>query len=227
MNKTILDYEEATSIARDDQIVMDSPSGGTSKVLASTFGNYEPPEPEPDYLYKWDFTKSLTDEIAGITVSLGGNATKNENGIFITDRTSYVSLNIDDIYTDNQTIIMEFDIGEMTDDNGNNAHGRFLMWREDTGLIFNNNYIPKEWDIYGDSWTYSQPRITNGSIFSNSTLKVVLKNIDVEIYVNNTYITKNVVKGYSMLVNFRYIGSSSQSFHNVNIKALRIWTEEE
>lgn len=41
MDKTILDYEEATSIAPDDYIVMDSPSGGTSKVLASAFGNYE------------------------------------------------------------------------------------------------------------------------------------------------------------------------------------------
>lgn len=46
MNKTILDYEEATSIAHDDYIVMDSPSGGTSKVLASAFGDYEPPEPQ-------------------------------------------------------------------------------------------------------------------------------------------------------------------------------------
>ena len=48
MNKTILDYEEATSIAPDDYIVMDSPSGGTSKVLASTFGDYEPSEPEEE-----------------------------------------------------------------------------------------------------------------------------------------------------------------------------------
>lgn len=46
MNKTILDYEEATSIAPDDYIIMDSPSGGTSKVLASAFGDYEPPEPQ-------------------------------------------------------------------------------------------------------------------------------------------------------------------------------------
>ena len=224
MNKTILDYEEATSIAPDDYIVMDSPSGGTSKILASTFGDYEPPE--PDYLYKWDFTKSLTDEIAGVTVSLLGNATKNENGIFINDDSSYVALNINDIINQDQVVIMEFDIGEMTDDNGN-AYGRFLIWREDTGLIFNHNYIPKEWGIIGNSWTHSQPSITDGSIFSNSTLKVILKKVDVEIYINNTYITKITTTGYGRLVNFRQIGSSSRSFHNVNIKALRIWTEEE
>ena len=226
MNKTILDYEEATSIAPDDYIVMDSPSGGTSKVLASTFGGYKPPEPEPNYLYKWDFTKSLTDEITGVTVSLGGNSIQNENGIFINDSFSYVSLNIGDITTQNQVVIMEFDIGEMIDNNGN-YHGRFLMWREETGLILDINKNPKQWDIYAYRWNFSQPAITNSSIFRNSTLKLVLRNLDVEIYVNNIYITKIAVTDYENLVNFRYIGSSSFSFHNVNIKALRIWTKEE
>lgn len=222
----IINYPEALTITDDDYVILDSVDRNKPvKIKASYFGSQEPPEPEPDYLYKWDFTKSLTDEIAGVTVSLRGNATKNENGIFINDSASYVSLNINDILTQNQVVIMEFDIGEMTDENGD-AHGRFLMWQSETGLILDRNKNPKQWDIFGLTWNFSQPPTTNSSIFSNSTLKLVLKNIDVEIYVNNIYITKITVAGYGQLVNFRYIGSGSQSFHNVNIKALRIWTEE-
>lgn len=44
------------------------------------------PEPDPhNYLYKWDFTKSLTDEVAGVTAELINNATIDNNGINITE----------------------------------------------------------------------------------------------------------------------------------------------
>lgn len=37
-DNTILDYEEATELAEDDYIILDSENGGTCKILASKIG---------------------------------------------------------------------------------------------------------------------------------------------------------------------------------------------
>ena len=44
MEKSILDYSEVTQVADDDYILLDSETGGTSKILASYF-NQDPPTP--------------------------------------------------------------------------------------------------------------------------------------------------------------------------------------
>lgn len=41
---------------------------------------------EPDYIYKWDFTKSLTDEIEGSEVTLGANAIRTSSGVSFTGK---------------------------------------------------------------------------------------------------------------------------------------------
>lgn len=43
----------------------------------------EPPTPEPDYLYKWDFRNSMIDEIEGAEIELFNGATRDSNGINI------------------------------------------------------------------------------------------------------------------------------------------------
>lgn len=44
MDRNILDYPEVTQVADDDYILLDSETGGTSKILANYF-NQEPPTP--------------------------------------------------------------------------------------------------------------------------------------------------------------------------------------
>lgn len=47
------------------------------------FSAGEPTPPEPDYLYKWDFTKSLIDEKQGKIATLSGSATQGNDGVVI------------------------------------------------------------------------------------------------------------------------------------------------
>lgn len=76
----ITDLEEATELEEGYYIMLDSPTLGTRKIAVE---NFVPPEPTHDYLYYWDFTKSLVDEIEGAEIELFNGATRDSNGINI------------------------------------------------------------------------------------------------------------------------------------------------
>jgi hypothetical protein len=148
MNKTILDYEEATSIAPDDYIVMDSPSGGTSKVLASTFGDYRPPAPQ--LLYDWDFTQSIYDKVNNKEALLLDGAAKTDEGVTLLAKNQMIKLT--DINLIHKRI--EIDVASIDFQGNGSKVIRFLIsttdkYREDEGLLLYSPYT-KGWSVYGN-----------------------------------------------------------------------------
>ena len=85
----ITNLPEADSIEEGYYLLMESPTLGWRKIAVE---NFIPPE--PDYLYKWDFTKSvdpLVDELQDIQFELNKNNDNypalNQNGLYF-QRTS-------------------------------------------------------------------------------------------------------------------------------------------
>lgn len=248
MDKTILDYEEATSIAPDDYIVMDSPSGGTSKVLASAFGDYDP---ELELLYNWDFTKSLVDSIQGKQAVLSNNATRTSEGIVLAAKNQRFSLpDINLIGKRIEIDVAKFDFkGDI-----NNNHIRFIcvggpgLSYLGLGPLIYKYTTPSGWSMYGfrtnytsssDSYWTVQPWNTNLSgtssevlnAFNGKTVKMDFPNkrksvlyLDNELQGVNEYMYPNNDCSTVYIGGMDNSSYSYNQFYNATISSIRIYS---
>ena len=203
----IIDVEpqdiEATqeTVLDNDYLLIDGATNGTRKIKIE---NIVPPEPTHDYLYYWDFTKSLTDEIQGLEAQLIGGASINSNGLLFDAGQERIYLgNID---MGGKTI--EIDVANFDFKGSNSYHIRFLMNCNRTdplnaygmgSLIFRAGSGYNYWSCYswivntersqrgwGNAWSNSWDR----NILNGKTVKVKYSadRTEVSLYMNNTLI---------------------------------------
>ncbi len=220
----------AEEVADDDYIMIDSPTLGVRKYLASNL------LPQPiEYLYKWDFTKEvdpLIDEVQKAECELFGNSSTvpvtpppiaiPSFGVKIEKPAQYIKLPINEL--NNRTIEIIF--GEMVYKVAVN-HGRLFMYSNEEGLIFRasggsrvaqwQTYIKGGWRTNLESFAdYTEP-----NIFNNSILKVTMINNKPYYYRDSDliYFDNVDVTGFTELK----IGSTTQSFYDMVIKEIRIY----
>lgn len=214
------------NLAQEDYDILPSETkNDDSKVF------FIPDKPEPDYLYKWDFTKSLTDEIEGLTSEVRGNATFTPGeGVTIGSQGGYLYSNCIAMkvgYT------IEIDFSTCTKA-FSNVHGRLITVNGvgDSGFIYRNMSPSSRWQVYrsGKGWRNYTTTNQNSDIFSGKTLKMTfLENNMIKVYSDNIL----VYDGESILYNDLYteklnIGSEDgQNFYNMTITGIRIYENEE
>lgn len=176
-------------------------------------------------LHSWDFTQGLTDSVGGTTAVLGGNATQDLEGVHLTDATSYCLLGsfLED-KTDEK--IIEVDIAS-TDGNVGSSHGRLvtLNYNSDAnmmyGLIYRNTGA---WNVYTNGGWGTDTEYTNINEFGGKTLKLKISNTEFKVYANGVLVYEGA-SGSGGWSNLKYcqLGSSSSSFYNAVISAVRVY----
>lgn len=79
----------------------------------------------PEYLYKWDFTKSLTDEVQGVTATLVWNASQDSAGVHFLHYLDAMNMSPSPINMNGKTI--EIDIASFVFAGDIAHHVRFIM----------------------------------------------------------------------------------------------------
>ena len=162
-------------------------------------------------LYSWDFTQSLTDTVNGSVATLY-NCTQDSTGVHFTAGNSNITF--DRAFTG---VDVTYEIDIVTMDRQGTAHGRVFMLSDTEGLVYRSTGA---WGTYkGSGWSMSS--VTDANYFSGSTLKVVY---DIHglpsFYKNNSFVKSSTGTPWSGLYT---LGSSSTSFYNMTISALRIY----
>ena len=189
-------------------------------------------EDDKTYLYNWDFTKSLTDTVSGLTATLNGGATQDADGVHLNSANSYVILESTvGMFAPGRTV--EFDIGA-SDANLGTSHGRLFCYpgsQADAengngtyGLIYRNT---GNWNTYVNSWA-SDTTVTDPDALANTT--VSLKKVDVsggksqiEAYINGALLVTSNYNDALTKYPYVFIGASAQAFHEIAIKACRVY----
>ena len=168
--------------------------------------------------YSWDLTQSLTDTVSGATITLSGSATQDSTGIHLTTVSDCAMLPF--YYRPHMTY--EFDFGTVSW-GGTTAHGRLLMFANDTGLIFRSG---SSWDVYlnNGGWNGSSPS-SDSTILSNKTLTVKSGDTSLNYYLNGNLWYAPVKTSQSVVNNDKMrIGSAGgQSFYNATVTGIRVY----
>ena len=169
------------------------------------------------YIANFDFTQSLTDSVNGMIATIGA-ATRDSNGVHLSASNSYI--NIADLkgimYLPIFTI--EVDVGACNA-TPSSDHKRFILWNNDSGFIFRST---GNWNIYNNGWQEAGSSDINA--FSNSTLKMKFYfDHKIEVYKNNTLFYSDNNVGALNSPTGLLIGSTSASFYDVYIKAVRAY----
>lgn len=206
---------------------------------------------EPNYLYKWDFTKSLTDEVQGITAEfMGQNAsgiTRDAQGVHINN--SYQSVYLGEI--DLTGCIIDIEVGEMnvTGDTSKTSH--ILLNSSSKENCTNGGtealyYKPSEgWCSYGyvSNTSYSQNRkpfsnsLSRNDAFNNKNIKLYFSYGSASLYVDDVLINKNDSQwfnvdnhncGHLFLFGYnKYNGKWHDSnIYNITVKRVRIYKNQ-
>ena len=238
------------SDSSSDEIVYYTLSGtlasGTSTITAEYLGNTATFDVTVDssYLYVWDFTQSLVDQVHGVTAELGAAAgtvlpVRTSNGIELTAATQGIKL-LSDFTFPGRTI--EFDIANMVfagskgkhirmvmySDNGFNSGNGPLIWRYTTG-----------WSSYTNGWTgvWSGMGGTSDEVInsmSGKTVKLVFHENGqrISLYIDDSLIeTKDMANSYSTKRYLHFGGSfgsasDGDQCYNVTLSGIRIYENE-
>lgn len=227
-------------------LLVDSPTLGTRKIAVE---NFIPPA-ELD-LYRWDFTKSLTDEVQGITAEfMGQNAsgiTRDAQGLHINN--SYQSVYLGEI--DLMGCIVEIEVGEMnlnviTSQNSDlltNSSAKENCTNGGTEALYYKANVG--WCSYGyvSSTSSSQERhvfsssLSRNDAFNNKNIKLYFSYGSVSLYVDDVLINKNDNQwfntdnhscGHLFLFGYnKYNGSwYNGNIYNITVKKVRIYKNQ-
>lgn len=177
-------------------------------------------------IHSFDFTQSLEDSVGGLTAVLSeSGASRDENGLHITSASGWCYLGA----ITNARVRFEVDISAMS--RQGTDHGRLLMRRagaltESTGdgLIYRNSGV---WEAYFGSWSEASS-VTNANAFAGKrlTLEYSTSPAGAVAKMDGTEILTTNAGRYPTPTGWQ-IGSSSNSFYNVTITAIRVSTLED
>lgn len=233
----ITNLPEATEIEEGYYILLESPTLGWRKIAAE---NFVPPE--PDYLYKWDFTKAvdpLVDEINGITFSLDTNAdnypTLTQDGLYF-QRTSSSGAGraIATLNENLQGKTVEIDYGETNIARRYSNEQEFFAFSS-YGYIYRDSSVWGLRNASSGGWNDFSTEY-GANYFSNKTLKLVIyENSKVDVYsINGDIETKlnlsDIIEPNGYISNKMYLGSGDNKTRtigiNFTVKAVRIYANE-
>lgn len=193
-------------------------------------------EPEPDYLYYWDFTKSITDKVQNKQADIYGNATRIDGeGVKITGGNGYVQLFPDFIpTTQTEDIVMELEMGDMQK-TFNSPMGLIASFKS-TSALGVGYYNSEKWAMINTNDSIDDIQnpgidITDPEAFKNATLKFVFhNNISLDIYKNRVHVGFiDYHTRYSANNVFRLIGGYQsnyprrRSYYNFTVKKAKIY----
>lgn len=219
----IINTPTAEDYTNDSYVLIDGQTNGTRKILISNI--LKPPE--PDYLYNWDFTESLTDSVQGLTAEVKKGATFTVGtGVIINAYSGWLNCKCRAIIV-GKTIEVDF---SNVSKNFSSDHGRLITSGSvgDSGFIYRSQ---TDWEVYrqGKGWRAYTLTSQDPNIFSNKTLKMVfLQNEQMKVYADDTLI----YEGGSILYDDTdsdplVIGSrEGQNFYNMTITGVRIYANE-
>lgn len=197
------------------------------KIILNGVAYWEKP-PEHNYLYKWDFTKSLVDEINNTPAYIYDGVTKENDGLKIPNGDGHILVSTGGLLKVGYTY--EIDIANMEKKFSAGTHGRFIMRNYSEGFIFRHQ--TSQWEVYNGGWKNYTKTSSEANVFNNKTMKIIIYDANnMEIYANDEL----VYKGDGFLNNDitnepMYIGSSdvnnSMSFYDVTISGVRIYENE-
>lgn len=207
-----------------------------------------------DYLYKWDFTKSLVDEIEGATAEFrtaeGTYAYRDSDGAHIkhNERDLYL---LSDFDPTGKTI--EVDFGELNfrgdasntvkiisnwETESYDAFGVGLLQYTPSNGVFKAYAYDSENAGTGNRGNKNYSYTDDLDVISNSTVKVVCKRGTIELYIDDDL--KGVANGWvnnatnhhikAISIGGQYILTSKTikgNFYDITIKAVRIYENEE
>lgn len=211
-----------------------------------------PTPPEPICLYKWDFTKSLVDEIQNYEVTLGGGAVRTNNGVEFTERRHRINFTLPSWdFLLNKTIELDiakfdfkgnsnYDLNFIVSATSNSSATCYLAWFANMGWKVYGRTVPNRTGGYvKESSLFSSELGINA--FDGKTLKLKIirptSGYDLfELYLNNVLVGQvndvyaPVYEGYT---NFS-IGSRNQNYasngdqcYDVIISGFRVYQNEE
>lgn len=176
-----------------DQAAYDALPAATKNDDSKVF--FIPDPPEPNYLYKWDFTKSLIDEVQGSEVTLGANASRSSNGVSFTGRGDRIIFD-NSINIFNKTI--EIDVASCDFKGSTSYDMNFLISPTSlTNYASPLSYLKgKGWGVYNSRNDYVYPNTNDRNFINNGTVKIVMKQHqgstsgyqDIVFYFNNAFI---------------------------------------
>lgn len=188
-----------------------------------------PPTPEPDYLYKWDFTKSLTDEIQGVTAVLNGGATRDESGLHIQNKEQYCQFLFEDIVTTNKGYTFEMECGEFVTQ-GYRYQYSIATYDKNNGMYTFYSDSGNGWEYFnGRSWVMDKTwsEYNNSNIFDNKKISFIFGNSTITVKVDNTAV--QTLSNTNLNKIFRFVGNNKgdNSYYNMTIKSIKIYENEE
>lgn len=198
-----------------------------------------------EYLYKWDFTKSLTDEVQGVTATLVNQASRDSTGVHFLHALDAMNMSPNPINMNGKTI--EIDIASFVFAGQNNSHVRFIMNMPSntergngTGMLI-RKYQDLRWNAYlpnsqatstgwGSSWNIQD------SDLNGHTLKMSCENDNkLSMWIDDQLVdTKQGDYTYLNSTNCNYlrIGGLGESkgygdqCYNMTITGIRIYNNQ-
>lgn len=179
------------------------------------------------YLYKWDLTQSLTDEIQGVVAYAQGS--NFESGVGVTFNSANASLwltNNTHIYIELNGKTIEIDFSNMQKAFGNSSHGRLITKDESNGFIYRHQ--TQQWECYSNGWKTYVNTSSDANAFNGKTAKFIINDIntDIEVYADNNLIYKG--SGWSNNDNVSlhlstYYNHVGNGYYNMTITGVRIY----
>lgn len=226
-------YNDGSSEVVTDYDLSGSLEVGTSTITASYRGKSDSFDVTVSssitYLYKWDFTQSLTDEIQGKTATLQGSATFTQGTGVVIARSLGV-LNIGDNrnglgFQSGRTY--EIDFASMT--KRYNEDHRLFCSAAKTGFTWNHSN--SRWQVYDDiksSWRNYTTTSNDVNIFNGKTAKIIISadGQTTDIYANDTLIYSGASLQSGQSDNDMRIGSTNKGYIDMTITGVRIYANQ-
>lgn len=189
-----------------------------------------PTPPEPDYLYKWDFTKSLVDEVQGKTATLSGSATQGNGGVIISAKDGLLNfLGTDEVTADGKVIEIDLSLNiasiysqsswYILSDSSNNEgyyyHQSVNLWKM---------YYSRAQHTSSISWSEE----SNYNVLSNGgILKFEVSNQTMNVYLNDELVQK--FDNFVATNLYGIIGKAynTKSANTMTIRSIKIYENEE
>ncbi len=189
----------------------------------------EPPTPEPDYLYRWDFTKSLVDEVQGKTATISGSATQGNDGVVISAKDGLLNfLGSDEVTADGKVIEIDLSLNIASI----YAQGSWTILGDSSN---NDGYYyqsgTQTWKMY-----YSRAQHDSSISWSEESNYNVLANggilkFEVANQKMNVYLNDELVQQFDNFVTTNLYGIigkaySQKSAFTMTIRSIRIYENE-
>lgn len=183
---TVTNYTLSGNLVIGDNTIVVSYGGFTDNFIVTMTSNL---------LYKWDLTKSLTDEVSGqVAVASAGSGVDapaiTSNGLVFNAATQMLLLG--DIWLTNKTI--EIDVVSMDFNGSSDAHIRFLCTMLATGTTGIGPIVYHKtdgWKAYvkttgtTPAWTNVWTSNKNKNLFDGKTVKLVSGDSDTKLFLND------------------------------------------